>query len=123
MIDLEVTISIQNCVRRWRKKLLIPKDIVWNLSLLLHGAIHNNVFNEETLSGKGSTHVPSTVIYQENNIIEKSINLFKLKPTAEKFEYDLKENEPDSILSKANVYSGNSLRSILKGIQYNRGIT
>lgn len=49
------------------RKLLIPKNIVRDSSLFLHGAIDNNDLYEKTLSGKGSTHVIEMVIYQQKN--------------------------------------------------------
>lgn len=45
----------------------IPSNIIKNPSLFLHGAIDNNDFMEETLSGKNTTHVTSMVLYQENS--------------------------------------------------------
>ena len=43
-----------------------PSNIVPNKqALFLHGAIDNNDFLEETLSGKNTTHVTSMVLYQE----------------------------------------------------------
>ncbi|CAG9568588.1 unnamed protein product [Danaus chrysippus] len=87
-LDSELTISI--ACEDAEKNVIIPKNIVKNSSFFLHGAIDNNDFNEETLSGKDSTHVTATVIYQEKNPIENEINLVKLKPTTEQFEYDLK---------------------------------
>ena len=80
------------------KKLLIPKNIVRDSSLFLHGAIDNNDFNEETLSGKDSTHVTAMVIYQEKKPTESQINVIKLKPTAEHNDYDLKTLNCQEIL-------------------------
>lgn len=87
-IDKEVTMSI--VCEDMDKKLLIPKNIVRDSSLFLHGAIDNNDFNEETLSGKDSTHVTAMVIYQEKKPTDNEINLIKLKPTAEHNEFHLK---------------------------------
>jgi len=47
------------------KKVPLPTNIIVDNSLFLHGAIDNNDFCEETLSGKGSTHVTAMVLYQE----------------------------------------------------------
>lgn len=38
------------------------------------------------------------VKYQEKNMIENEINLIKLKPTAEQYEYDLKALNSQEIL-------------------------
>ncbi|KAL7292083.1 hypothetical protein TKK_0014358 [Trichogramma kaykai] len=47
-----------------------PSNIVKNdTSLFLHGAIDNNDFLEETLSGKNTTHVTSMVLYQEKSSV------------------------------------------------------
>lgn len=87
-LDNEVTTSI--VCEDIDKKLLIPKNIVRDSSLFLHGAIDNNDFNEETLSGKGSTHVTAMVIYQEKKSTDNEVNLIKMKPTVELNELDLK---------------------------------
>lgn len=68
-LDTEVTTSI--ICEDVDKKLLIPKNIARDSSLFLHGAVDNNDFNEETLSGKDSTHVTAMVIYQEKKTHRK----------------------------------------------------
>lgn len=45
--------------------IISPSNIIQNPSLFLHGAMDNNDFMEETLSGKNTTHVTSMVLYQE----------------------------------------------------------
>ena len=72
------------------EKLLIPKNIARNPSLFLHGAIDNNDFNEETLSGKESTHVTAMVVYHEQNPSQDGTFLLKLKPTREQSDNDLR---------------------------------
>lgn len=58
---LKKHLSDQNC-----NKIICPSNIIMNnSSLFLHGAIDNNDFLEETLSGKNTTHVTSMVLYQE----------------------------------------------------------
>lgn len=42
------------------KKVIVP-----NPSFYLYGAIDNTDFNEETLSGKNTTHKTAIVVYQE----------------------------------------------------------
>lgn len=44
------------------RKLLIPKNVVRDSSLFLHGTIDNNDFNEGPPSGKDLTHVTAMVI-------------------------------------------------------------
>lgn len=80
------------------KKLIIPKNIVRDSSLFLHGALDNNDFNEETLSGKDSTHVTAMVIYQEKKPTENQINIIKLKPTDQHNDYDSKTLNCQEIL-------------------------
>lgn len=54
-----------NAVRR-------PTNIVNDSSLFLHGAIDNNDFLEETLSGKNTTHVTAMILYQKQSTRSKN---------------------------------------------------
>lgn len=95
-LDKEITTSI--VCEDADKQILIPKNLVRDSSLFLHGAIDNNDFNEETLSGKDSTHVTAMVIYQEQKNPECQMNVVKLKPTAEYNDYNLKTLNCQEIL-------------------------
>lgn len=48
-------------------EVILPSNIIKDSSLYAHGSIDNNDFQEETLSGQGTTHVTATVIYQQTD--------------------------------------------------------
>lgn len=86
-LDNEVSTSI--VCEDINKNLIIPKNIVRDPSLFLHGAIDNNDFNEETLSGKDSTHVTAMVIYQEKKSNENYVHGIKVKSKADLKKFDM----------------------------------
>jgi hypothetical protein len=46
----------------------VPSNIVRDPSVLLHGAIDNDDFKEDTFDGKSTTHVTAMVLYQPAGI-------------------------------------------------------
>lgn len=82
-LDTEITRAIIN--EDENKKVIVPKNIVQNPSLYLHGAVDNNDFNEETLSGKNTTHVTAMVVYQEQDSSQNEISLKHRRTAVEDF--------------------------------------
>ncbi|XP_043480323.1 uncharacterized protein LOC122510010 [Leptopilina heterotoma] len=95
-IDFELTSSILS--EDNKQQILIPKNILKDPSLFLHGAIDNNDFNEETLSGQGSTHVTAMVIYQEESFEENNIPLVTTKPTDKQVNLNFKSLNCQDVL-------------------------
>nr|CAD7429314.1 unnamed protein product [Timema monikensis] len=58
-----------------RTNVQVPANVTTNPSLFLHGAIDNEDFVEETLSGNNTTHVMAMVLFQESNDFNQVINL------------------------------------------------
>ena len=67
LLDINNSIVNKIILEQRNQKIICPSNILPNNpTLFLHGAIDNNDFLEETLSGKNTTHVTSMTLYQEH---------------------------------------------------------
>lgn len=75
---------------------ILPSNIIKNSTLFVHGGGDNNDFQEETLSGKGTTHVTASVLYQQADPSDNT-RVLKPKPTKDTLSIDSKIYEYQKI--------------------------